>query len=143
MIPHKMKERHDPPNSYGDCIRVAIASILNIKEADKVPHFYFDGCSPRVAQERIDKYLHEQHGLACFSISFPDSVGVKAVMETIGTSNPGLHYLLMMKVHPDTPHVVVCRNSEIVNNPSPWPVRFLGGIDGLFTVVLFVTDELL
>lgn len=142
MIPHKMQERHDPPNTYGDCVRCAVASILNVKNKDDVPHFFFDGCSAEVGHERVTKWLRSR-GLAFFSISFPESVGIKAVMETIGLSNPGIHYLLMCTVEPGVPHVIVCRDDLVVNNPSPWPTKWLGGVDGLYTVVLFVTEELL
>lgn len=37
MIPEPMRAKHDPPYSFGDCYRAALASIT---ERNDIPHFF-------------------------------------------------------------------------------------------------------
>src|SRR5690606_19121466 len=46
MTPQVCRVRHDPPHSYGDCIRACVASLLDM-ECEQVPHFYEDGDGER------------------------------------------------------------------------------------------------
>lgn len=42
MKPVDMASTHDPPDSYGDCFRACVASVLTVPGA-AVPHFLADG----------------------------------------------------------------------------------------------------
>lgn len=113
MIPQTALVRHDPPNSYGDCVRASLASILEYPTAG-VPHFYHDGCDGDTAHKRIRDFLGSIN-LAPVFMTFPPSVGRDEILSFMGAMNPDIYYMLFGNTSTG-PHVVVCLNDEIVHD---------------------------
>ena len=115
MTPHKQLYRHDPDNGvYGDCQRTAIACLLDRRPED-VPHFMEDGVLPEVADKRIDDWLTM---LNLKMIFVPFQGELADVMDMQARFMPGLHYLLVGKSRTGVGHVVVCKDRDIVHDPS-------------------------
>lgn len=137
MIPVFMNVKHSPPESYGDCFRACVASLL---EVDDVPHFYFDGCDGEVARERLTKYLREHHHLAPYVVGFQSQGDdLKDILAGIEHDNPGLKYMLICQIAGYGGHAIVCGDGRVLHDPFYWPVTSdYEPVDNVWTVVLFV-----
>lgn len=116
MTPHKQLFRHDPDNgSIGDCFRTCIACLLDLAPAD-VPHFAEGMPSGEVMRERARAWLAGR-GLYFFEIPF---VGTELgrLLEYMASVNPGIHYMLSGKSRNGVGHFVLCRDAQIVHDPS-------------------------
>lgn len=141
MIPHKSRVRHSPPDTYGDCLRACVASVLDIDPPELVPHFFHDGCDADTAMTRLDFFLKE-HKCRTFFIYFNGANSLETVLETMGATNPGIHYLLFGQ-SAAADHVVICLDNKVVHDTA-WYVSSISGpnSNGFWTVVVFVTDKL-
>ena len=111
MIPKRMLCEHNPPESYGDCFRACLASILEI-EPEVVPHFAADFDDVTWISE-VNKYLM-QFNVGIISVSFNDNNN----FETFGLKN--IYHIICGKSprFPSENHAVVGRDGKIVYNPS-------------------------
>lgn len=104
-----MTVKHDPPNSYGDCYRCAIASILEVA-AEDVPHVYLHGNDYwDTGKKLLDEWLAKQN-LYIFEFCIN-----AANMEH--WSNLGYH--LLSGVSPRGSHACVGHGGKLVHNPNP------------------------
>ena len=121
---------HNPPDSYGDCHRCCLASILELP-ASRVPHFLADGDPNEEFNERIRKWLHDR-GVPYFTIPFEGG----SPLEFMAMQNPGVFYILGGK-SPLGNHSVVALNDQIVHDPQARPAgqQIIGPMsDGLYVV---------
>lgn len=137
MIPHKSRVKHNPPDTYGDCLRASVASVLAVDKPELVPHFFHDGCDAITAMKRMREYLRS-HGLAPFVMGLPGDIPLQTVLEFMGDHNPEIYYLLFGQTEYG-PHVVVCKDAAIVHDTA-WYVH---GIkkptqSGVWQIVVFV-----
>lgn len=110
MTPCLCRVKHDPPNSYGDCWRACIATIMDIARPEDVPHFAEDGCSFDESIKRIREFLAPHNAyLTHFSSEFQYT----DILEFMSIRNPDIYYLLCSENH-----VVVCQNDKIVHDPA-------------------------
>lgn len=114
MTPVRCRVKHDPPNSYGDCVRACVATILDL-DAEDVPHFYHDNPTGEVGMERMREWLRER-GLAPFVTGYPPDP-LAEVLGYMNTVNPHVPYMLFGGTG-DGDHVVVCIGGKIVHNPA-------------------------
>lgn len=124
MIPSQCMVKHDPPNSYGDCLRACVASLLELGTCD-VPHFLHDGCSGAVAQQRMTDWLLERKLQPFFIHLDGSSMTLAELLHHMETSNPNAHYMLFGSTR-DGGHVVIARGGEIVHNPAWDGARIVG-----------------
>lgn len=129
MKPDICRVKNDPPNSYGDCIRACIASLLEL-ETTEVPHFVRDGCAPEVTYQRIRDWLKDR-GLVPMLSGFAASATPDDILEFMGTTNPGVYYILM-----SADHAVVCCDDKIVHDPAWVRARLVPPSDMWITMVL-------
>lgn len=137
MKPVWMTERHNPPHSYGDCIRACVASILEI---DDVPHFAFDGTEDQdELRARFDDFLRG-HDLTSWLIGYGD-MPIDEFLSGIGTDNPGKNFIVFGAITSGEPHAVICRDGVQVHDPSPWQTGGLTGPhkDG-YVIMTFVSE---
>lgn len=107
MRPRFCEVLHNPPTSYGDCIRACVATMI---DRDDVPHV-FDDTNHRAGWACLRSYL-ASHGkfIALFAIGHDHG-------EFMGAENDGVPYLLLGgSSHGD--HAVVCRSGEVIHNPD-------------------------
>lgn len=134
MTPVHCRVSHNPPHTYGDCIRACVASILNL-DPEKVPHFIEDGCDGETVHARIRAWLGERN-LAPFWTHFDGSIPLEDILSLVGEQNPTAYYILYGATA-DGDHVVVCRGGEVVHNPAWYRIPFVGSPSwGCWTILV-------
>ncbi len=112
MIPHSCIVKHDPPNSYGDCIRACVASVLSIDRTEDVPHFFHDDPDPEVAMKRIAEWCATV-GVAPFYSYYAGHVTYEDILNVTEGTNPNVYQVLMGENH-----AVVIRGGKKVHDPG-------------------------
>lgn len=115
MSPVFCTTRHAPPDSYGDCIRACLATVLDVA-TETVPHFAHDGADPYTVLARARAWLSPQ-GETIFISQYP-AVARDEMLQMMQENNPDSVYLLFGFTSGGTGHVVVCRGGEVVHNPA-------------------------
>lgn len=116
MTPRMCQVRHAPPERYGDCLRACIASLLNMEPVD-VPHFADNGVDSVVMIDNCRSWLKTQ-GYNAWLVQYPSEVSDRDVRALMAVLNPGQHYLMFSENH-----VVVCKDFDIVHDPSWYKVQ--------------------
>lgn len=113
MTPTFCRVRHDPPNSYGDCLRACIASLLDM-DIELVWHFADSGRSFDSTIERLREWLKgNRPGSSFWLTHFPSTTSQQDLQNWIAERNPDVHYLLFSE-----DHVVIGYNNKVVHNPA-------------------------
>lgn len=102
------KVKHNPPHTYGDCIRACLESITGI---DGIPHTHEYGKSGVSAWDDIRAFLKTKGRTVTL---FSTQIDPREYMKS---ENPDIPYLLLGQNRRDD-HCVVCRNDEIIHDPS-------------------------
>jgi hypothetical protein len=128
MTPIKQRHRHNPPHSYGDCHRAALASLLDLP-LDDVPHF-MHGLGPKdgeIFNARQDDFLRSR---ALEAIVFPISTDSLAdVLRAAGAWNPGKMFLLGGESASGCGHTVIAGPDGILHDPHPDDVGIVAPMD--------------
>lgn len=136
MTPTLSLVKHDPPNSYGDCVRACVASILNMP-AELVPHFYHDGCDGVEGTRRMRAYLATL-GYGLNGVQYSGEALVTEVLEIMRENATDIYYILIA-ANASGDHAIVCKNDQIEFDPA-WFVEPIIGphSDGLWSVFMLV-----
>lgn len=111
---HHQLCRHDPDNGqYGDCFRTAVACLLDLHPSD-VPHFADD--PEQNMWDRARNWVDEWAGLNLFM--FPQAGERDEIMNNMEVLNAGQAYMLMGLSRDGNGHVVLCRNNQVIHDPS-------------------------
>jgi hypothetical protein len=120
MTPVMCRNRHNPPTSYGDCLRACIATIMDL-DAEHVPHFADMAARGDEARASARRWL----GLRGFTVTgfAMPADPLESVMEWMGENNPDTTWMLFgstaragQPVGGD--HVVVCQGGAVVHDPA-------------------------
>lgn len=131
MKPEICKVKNDPPNSYGDCVRACVASLL---ERDDVPHFYEDG-NGQAAFVRMREYL-SQHGLIPAYFDLSGEATLHDILETVKETYGNVEFLLFCR-NRSGDHCVIGRGNEIVHDPAWYRTEIVGPHSmGVWIVIL-------
>lgn len=119
MTPYRSTIHHDPTNnSYGDCFRACLASLLDI-EPTHIPHFWSDGSNApaEITWLNINSWLIHSHKLRVLLLPLGHGSLHDTLTET-KTFAENCYYLLMGETARNTGHCVIALNDRIVHNPS-------------------------
>ena len=105
---------HNPPKTYGDCIRACIAMLT---DDDQVPHVFSDIIEPEKSWHQLRSYL-ETKGKFLFL------VGVECHKE-MAENNPDIPYMLICGTATGN-HAVICLNGKVIHNPAYYPSEITG-----------------
>ena len=138
MLKHKQEFRHNPPATYGDCHRAALASLLSLP-LEAVPHF-MQGLGPddgEIFNKMQDKFLQDR-GLDC--IVFPVyGSDLKAVFKASRVWNGDRLFLLGGTSANNHGHTVVAGPKGIVWDPSQNDSGIIGPMkDGYYWITYIV-----
>lgn len=99
-----------------DCVAACIRSLIN---DDNVPNFV-DGVrkSPEIWGLLRDYLKTKRKTLALFTVQDP--------WEFMEEVNPGIYYILLCQVTGGDDHAVVCKNGQVVFDPSPIERHIIG-----------------
>lgn len=115
MIPHICSVMHNPPQSYGDCLRAVMASYFSIDDMETVPHFYMSGNAEH-ATDLLHTWLAER-GLRMMRVAIPGDATLDEVFAYMSGVNTDIEYLLFCNCA-DNDHVVICCNDQVIHNPQ-------------------------
>ena len=130
MQPRICTVKHNPPESYGDCIRACIATMI---DRDDVPHV-FDGRPPENAWAALRAYL-KSIKLTLFVTDILEP------FEYMAINNPDIPYMLLCQSG-GVNHAIVCRGGEVVHNPA-WYKQAVSGphSQGFYIVGIIGVDS--
>lgn len=133
---HHCRVKHKPPHTYGDCLRAAVASLLDVEETLSVPHFFEDGCDGRTGMERLREWLKTQ-GLAPFYVFFSED-RLEDVLFFMETVNPGVRYILTGSTENED-HSVIYAGDDLIHDPAWCAARLVGpASNGYWTALTVV-----
>lgn len=135
---HVARVKHDPPHSYGDCLRTSLACLLDMDGPEQVPHFYEDGCSADVGTERLTEWL-KSIGYMPFFIATETK---DEITQFMSMQNPEIHYLLFGSTH-HADHVVICRGEDIVHNTAWFGGQLIGATSSGYWLAMLVVPRVL
>lgn len=135
---HTATIKHDPPNTYGDCLRTSVACILDIDRVEHVPHFYEDGCDGETGIQRLRDWARSI-GFSPWFNSFSGEHSRKEVLEFVAAQNPDVNYLLFGCTDSGGDHVVICRNDVVIHNVAWYGSHIVAPTsDGCWFILVFV-----
>ena len=128
MTPHKQLFKHDPANGvYGDCGRTAIACLLDLEPSD-VPHFW-----NKTSKENQDPDADARDWLAGRGLRVAtwcyEEANLEQVFDFMRVNNPGVTYTLTGMSPRNVNHVVICRDDEMIHDPSTQGGGLVGPAD--------------
>ncbi|WP_445222223.1 hypothetical protein ACKWRH_21445 [Bradyrhizobium sp. Pa8] len=138
MKPQKQLLRHNPPTAYGDCLRTAIAIVLDMDAAD-VPHFMDGAVSGDDGAAAAEAFLNAR-GMTAINIVCDGSRPLQAVLDSIaGTNLREMPIFLVTGTSRNgCAHVVVACNGDIVCDPSQDDSGIIGPCeDGYYWLTFF------
>lgn len=118
MTPAMCQTKHEPPSSYGDCLRACIATIMDLPP-EQVPHFADKGATAQEALAHARQWLGEQ-GLTIATFGLPGSEPLSDVLEYMGSVNSTVTWLLFGSTDLEAVslHVNVCHGGQVVHDPA-------------------------
>lgn len=138
MKPQWTEYQHNPPHSYGDCLRACIASLLEVPRA-LVPHFNIDGAHGPELWQRINSWLHNEHSLLMFGVGWTGDIELDTIVEVVSNNNPGIHFMVIGALSDGTPHCCIYRDGEMVHDPATWQTGGLvKALDDIWSVIVLV-----
>lgn len=129
MTPVKQEFRHNPPHTFGDCHRAAVASLLGLPLRD-VPHF--NDAADVTEDEfnrRVSRFLAP---LGLFSLTLRLGKTLDESFETMGLLYPGRYYILGGTSKNEVAHSVIAADEEIAFDPSLDDSGIVGPMDDGF-----------
>lgn len=134
MTPAVSRIKHDPPHSYGDCLRACIATVMDV-QIETVPHFAADGVDGDVAMARVREYLSP---MAPFIVAWPGDIALADLLDMMKLLNPQSTYILFGGTNDGGDHCVVCQGGKIVHNPAWYGCSIVGPLSNGTWQVLVV-----
>ncbi|MES2685718.1 MAG: hypothetical protein V4706_02790 [Pseudomonadota bacterium] len=130
---HKQLFHHKPEEGiYGDCHRTAIACLLDKLPKD-VPHFGVHFNDGKAFEAAVKEFL-QLHDL--FPMQFAFTGELQPILDYMGASNPGIHYMLCGRSRTGVNHTVVALDNAIVWDPSITDAGIVGPCDdGYFWIM--------
>lgn len=135
MTPVDMTTAHEPPNSFGDCYRACVASLLDMRN-DDVPHFFDDYAESTdgvLAHDRLTAFLRPR-GLYPLGFTIADEHKnhwfdcLRGLYILGGTTTRGTKH-----------YVIATGRGTLVHDPHPTDKSGVGpDPDGTFCIVFFV-----
>lgn len=111
-------------NEPGDCLRTAIACLLDLAPI-AVPHFLEDDTkSGADLWKHVDKWLSTQ-GLTTWFFAYPGEIPLDDVLTSVGAMNPDKYYIVGGHGYLND-HVVIACNDSVVHDPA----RLGSGLSG-------------
>lgn len=123
MTPAMCQSPHRPPESYGDCLRACIATVMDTP-TEQTPHFADNGASAEEALAHVRRWLEPQ-GLTIATFAMGGDLSASDVMEWMGAMNPTVTWLLFGQQRSGGDHVVVCQGGKMVHNPAWVPASIV------------------
>lgn len=134
MIERHCIVKHSPPETYGDCVRACIASLMNL-EPYRVPHFADKGVSGEEMIAAMRAWLADRW-LVPFIGHFDGEATFAEILEQQAEVNPGCYYMVFGS-NGEGDHVVICRDGKVAHDPAWYRTPLVGpGSTGVWIVMV-------
>lgn len=130
MNPRMCTIKHNPPHTYGDCVKACIATLI---DRDDVPHV-FDDRPPIESWEQIRAYL-KSIGYNLFAMDTEEDP-----RPYMAKNNPDVAYLLLCS-NRDGNHAVVCVGEELVHDPNWYKTAIVGPTNAGVYFLMVITHQ--
>lgn len=140
MTPVNQQFRHNPPETYGDCHRASLASLLDLS-IEEVPNF-MHGLGPadgEIFQRLQDEFLRAR-GLE--SITVPIACELDQVFAAANNWCPGKMFLLGGEADRGVGHTVVAGADGVIHDPHPSKVGIHRPMSDGFYWITFIVGRL-
>lgn len=107
------KVKHKPPESYGDCIKACIDTIL---DRDDCPHSFCDSLTGEQSWKIIRDWMIPL-GFAPFVTVLDEEYTLEDVFKFMEMNNPESVYILIGGTGSGD-HAVVCKGNKMAHNPA-------------------------
>lgn len=137
MTPHKQLNPHSPAHGvWGDCYRTAIACILDVEPAT-VPHVMDGGTVTGDEADALMRRHLARLGYSLFAVPY-HGLTLEELLAEQKRTNPDMHYMLGGISRTGCGHWVICKDGEIVHDPSRAEAGIIGPHEGgyYWTVVV-------
>lgn len=113
MNGRKCLVKHNPPESYGDCIAACVASLI---DRDDVPHYFIgdDIETPDALLAAYAKLRDYLRGHGKFLAVFPCEDHIDFML----SNNPNVPYMLWCSTSNGGTHCVICMNGKRIHDPA-------------------------
>jgi hypothetical protein len=101
-----------------DCVRTALACLLDCPDPSHVPHFFQDTTIAEVGYARMREYLAASWKMGIVVYGVPGTMDAEELNEAFGTTNPDLYYIMIGVNGRGVHHAVVCRGSQQIHDPA-------------------------
>lgn len=134
MTPYKQLFRHNPAEGvYGDCARTAVACLIDVHPSE-IPHEHRQHADGE-QRALIESWLRPR-GYAIGFLGMP--CDPEHMMQVMKVSNPGMYYMLSGTSRTGVAHVVICKDDEIVWDPSLDDAGIIGRCPDDLTYIEFL-----
>ncbi len=131
MNPRICTVKHNPPETFGDCVRACIATMI---DRDDVPHV-FDSRPILTSWSQIRGWL-AVHGKSL--AIFP----VEEHGDFMRENNPGVPYILFCSAFRGGDHAVICKDGEVIHDPA-WYRTAINGPHSMGCYVIGIIGDLI
>lgn len=138
MNPRICTVKHNPPESYGDCVRACIATLL---DRDDVPHV-FKGADIRQEKNMMAAWAELRKWMAehkKFLALFPAEDHVDFML----SNNPDVPYILWCHTSDGNDHTVLCKNGKVIHDPAWYRSEIIGPLSTTGFYIIGIVGNLL
>ncbi len=109
IYPRMCLSLHNPPKSYGDCIRACVATLT---DDDNIPHVFDDREAEECWAELREYLATKGKFLAIFGLVNEHP------FEFMKDTNKDVPYILLCQMETGEDHALLCKNDKIIHNPA-------------------------
>jgi len=138
MNPRICTVKHEPPHSYGDCIRACIATIL---DRDDVPHV-FDNRIIKDGKVDQDLVILAWIELRAWLRTYKKTIALFPSddhAESMRMNNEGIPYILLCGTFRGD-HCVICQDGNLIHDPGWYRSEITGPLSAGYYIIGIVGD---
>jgi hypothetical protein len=149
---HKQTMPHVPSiGKIGDCFRTVLACLLDL-EVDEVPHFHLIHWDKTAEKPWIESPAFKKHlrnwltskGYALIEIPYHSEEGTPPddLMKHLASKDGEDMCYMLSGMSVVTPHVVICRGSKMLWDPSRENVGIIAPLEGAYWVGYLISGKM-
>ena len=136
MKPVICQVRHDPPQSYGDCARACVASILELPP-EKVPHWFANEDGFEANKEMREWLSLKGYMLSYFALQ--SGMTLEAVLNYVDEWYGDIEFILLAETRSGGDHAVVCQSGKIIHDPAWYKTAIIGPHSSGMWIIMMLT----
>jgi len=137
MKPFSCRIKHNPPDSYSDCVRACVATIL---EREDVPHTFLGETEESAIQGWLSlREWLKPLGYTIFITGYEEFWTVDKLMDFMEGNNSEGVYILIGRSEKGDNHAVVCKGGKVYYDPSWYREKLVKAADTGYWLVATIS----